>query len=200
MTDPDALLVKRAARGDTAAFGELMERHELRTYNLALRICGDAEDARDATQDAFLTAFRKLGSFRGDSAFTTWLHRVTVNASLDLLRKKRRTPVVALADTDDDRPSAVEPALADHADDVTAAIDAAAALALVPEEFRAAIVLRDVFDLTYEEVATILEVPIGTVRSRLHRGRLTLARAIRDPFGEPSDEQGSSNPQPPRER
>ena len=104
MTDPDAPLVDRALRGDTIAFGELMQRHERTTYNLALRVCIDPEDARDATQDAFMTVFRKLDSFRGDSAFSTWLHRVTVNASLDLLRKKRRTPVVALSD--DDGPSA----------------------------------------------------------------------------------------------
>ena len=199
MTDPDAPLVDRALRGDTTAFGELMQRHERTTYNLALRVCSDPEDARDATQDAFLTVFRKLGSFRGDSAFSTWLHRVTVNASLDLLRKKRRTPVVALAD-DDDRAPTIEPSMPDHADDVTAGIDAAAALAGVPEEFRAVIVLHDVLDLPYDEVARVLEIPIGTVRSRLHRGRLALGRALEPETGEPSGSAGPSNPQPPRKR
>ncbi|MEX2101468.1 MAG: sigma-70 family RNA polymerase sigma factor, partial [Actinomycetota bacterium] len=194
MNDPDALDVKRAQRGDTSAFSELIERNERRTYNLALRVCGDAELARDATQEAWLTAFRKLGQFRGDSAFTTWLHRVTVNASLDLLRKERRAPLLAPAE-DDDATARSDPAVADHADETAGSLDAAGALARIPVEFRTALVLHDVLDLPYEEVASVLDVPIGTVRSRLHRGRIALASAI-DPEGvrEPRGSAGSSNP------
>jgi RNA polymerase sigma-70 factor (ECF subfamily) len=194
VSDPDALTVRRAQHGDTAAFGDLIRRHERRTYNLALRVCGDPELARDAAQEAWLTAFRKLGAFRGDSAFTTWLHRVTVNASLDLLRKERRAPVVALAG-DDDEAASPDPALPDHADETIGSLDAAEALARVPIEFRTALVLHDVLDLPYAEVAEVLEVPLGTVRSRLHRGRLALAELIGtgDPAREPQHHEPASN-------
>ena len=86
----DRELVARAVAGDRFAFGLLIRRHERRVYNLAYRMLGREEDARDATQDAFLVAMRKLSSFRGDAAFTTWMHRVTVNACYDLLRKRKR--------------------------------------------------------------------------------------------------------------
>ncbi len=199
MSDPDALAVRRAQHGDTAGFEELIRRHDRRTYNLALRVCGDPELARDAAQEAWLSAFRKLDAFRGDSAFTTWLHRITVNASLDLLRKEQRAPVVALPARDDD-PGGPEPALADHADETIGSLDAVGALARVPVEFRTALVLHDVLDLPYAEVAEILEVPLGTVRSRLHRGRLQLAELIGagdGPRGEPVGREAASNPTDP---
>ena len=88
----DRELVERAVGGDRFAFGLLVRRHERRVYNLAYRMLGREEDARDATQDAFLVAMRKLSSFRGDAAFTTWMHRVTVNACYDILRRRRRNP------------------------------------------------------------------------------------------------------------
>lgn len=197
MSDPDALAVRRAQHGDTAGFEELIRRHDRRTYNLALRVCGNPELARDAAQEAWLSAFRKLSAFRGDSAFTTWLHRITVNACLDLLRKEQRAPVVALPARDDDADGGgPEPALPDHADETIGSLDAAGALARVPVEFRTALVLHDVLDLPYAEVAEILEVPLGTVRSRLHRGRLQLAELIgagAGPRGEPAGREAASN-------
>lgn len=144
-------------------------------YNLALRMTGREEDARDATQDAFLTALRKLASFRGEAAFTTWLHRVTVNACYDLLRKRQRAP---LLDRDDDHPGPQPPPAPDHADDTSLSIDVQRALMTVPEDFRAVMILHDVRDLPQEEVAAILGIPVGTVKSRLHRGRVALARAL----------------------
>src|ERR671931_2691224 len=88
----DGQLIDRYLLGDQAAFAALVHRHERRVYNLAYRMLGREEDARDATQDAFLSALRKLPSFRGDAAFTTWMHRVTVNACYDILRKRKREP------------------------------------------------------------------------------------------------------------
>jgi RNA polymerase sigma-70 factor, ECF subfamily len=187
----DEELVRRAVGGEPSAFGVLVERHERRVYNLALRMTGREDDARDATQDAFLTALRKLSSFRGDAAFTTWLHRVAVNACYDLLRKRVRAPVL-----DREGEHAPEPAPApDPADDIELSIDVRRALLEVPEDYRVVMLLHDVHDLPYEQVASIVGVPVGTVKSRLHRGRVALARIMgltpereRPVPSEPSDE------------
>ena len=182
MTDSDEDLVRRAAGGDRSAFTRLMERHERRVYNLCLRMVGDLDDASDATQDAFLTAYRKLSSFRGEAAFTTWLHRVAINASYDLLRKRGRAPVLAFSKDHPVEDEGIEPA-PDHADETTGAIEMQRALLAIPEEFRAVLVLHDAQDVPVQEVADILGVPVGTVKSRLHRGRVALARALG--IGEP---------------
>jgi RNA polymerase sigma-70 factor (ECF subfamily) len=172
----DEDLVAAYLSGQTEAFGTLVERHERRVYNLALRMIGREEDARDAVQEAFLTAMRKLSTFRGEAAFTTWMHRVTVNACYDLLRKRRRAPL--LEGHREDGPSEPEPASPDPSTSVDLSLDVRRALLEVPPDYRAAMILHDVQDLPYEEVATILGVPIGTVRSRIHRGRVALARAM----------------------
>jgi RNA polymerase sigma-70 factor (ECF subfamily) len=176
--DRDEDLVRRYLSGDTPAFGILVERHQTRVYNVALRVLGNTEDARDATQDAFLSALRKLGSFRGDAAFTTWMHRVTVNACYDLLRKQRRQPLLRLASDEGRSPPETGPPVPDHAESSSGTIDAARALAQIPDEYRVALVLADVQDLPYEEISRVLDVPVGTVKSRVHRGRLALARAM----------------------
>ena len=179
MIDSDEELVRGYLQGDKEAFSTLVKRHETRVYNVCLRILGNREDARDATQEAFLTALRKLSQFRGDAAFTTWLHRVAVNACYDALRKRKRQPMLHLA-TDDDHQREVEPGppVPDPADALAAGIDVARALAQVPEDYRVALVLADVRDLPYEEIARVLNVPLGTVKSRVHRGRIALARAL----------------------
>lgn len=196
MADPerDDALVRRFLDGDTSAFTTLVQRHETRVFNLCLRILGNRDDARDAAQETFVTALRKLSQFRGDAAFTTWIHRVAVNACYDELRRQRRRPVLhVVPPTDDgaDRPIETGPSTADHADDVAATMDAAAALAQVPEDFRVALVLADVQDVPYEEIARILDVPVGTVKSRVHRGRVALARVMRA-SGEPASRSSSS--------
>lgn len=174
----DRELVRRYLAGDAGAFATLVERHQARVYGLCLRVTGNPEDAADATQEAFVSALRKLGQFRGDAAFTTWMHRVAVNACYDLLRKRSRQPLLHLA-ADDDLPTPeAGPPAPDHADEVAGTHDAAAALARIPEEFRVALVLADVQDLPYEQIAKILDVPIGTVKSRVFRGRIALAQAI----------------------
>lgn len=189
--DPDDLLVHRAADGDQAAFTELVHRHERRVFAVTMRMLGREEDALDATQDAFLTVFRKIGQFRGESAFSTWLHRIAVNACYDILRKKARQPALHLA-TEDDRPREEGPPVADHAGAVAGELDVARALLEVPEDFRAVLVLADVHDLAYEEIAAILQIPTGTVKSRLHRGRLALARAMGLEAAESGREHGAA--------
>lgn len=180
MDEPrDEDLVRRFQGGDAGAFAVLVRRHERRVYNLALRMTGREEDARDATQDAFLSALRKLHTFRGEAAFTTWMHRVTVNACYDLLRKRQRAPLsLEASHADEGRPSRPEPASPGHAERVELAIDVRRALLQVPEEFRAVLLLCDVQDLSYEDAAAALGVPVGTVKSRLHRGRVALGRLL----------------------
>jgi RNA polymerase sigma-70 factor (ECF subfamily) len=186
---PDDLLLRRARDGDTAAFGELVERHQSRIYAVCLRILADPEEARDAAQDTFITAFRKLAQFRGDAAFTTWLHRIAVNACYDELRRAKRRPMLHEAATDDDRAPEPGPPSPDHADEIAGTLDVTRALAAIPDDFRVALVLADVEDLPYEEIARVLEVPVGTVKSRVHRGRIALTKEL---TGEPPGGRGAS--------
>jgi RNA polymerase sigma-70 factor (ECF subfamily) len=171
---PDGELVRRFLAGDAGAATELITRHERRVYAVCLRVLGNPDDAADAAQDALLAMIRKLDGFRGEAAFTTWLYRVAMNVCYDHLRRAKRRPVLR---RDDDAP-APEPALDDHADAVAGAHDVAAALEQVPEDFRVAIVLADVHDLPYDEIAKVLDLPVGTVKSRVHRGRIALAKAL----------------------
>ena len=198
MANPEAdeALVRRYLEGDPSAFATLVERHQTRVFNLCLRILGNREDAFDAAQDTFVAALRKAGQFRGDSAFTTWLHRVAVNACYDELRRQQRRPMLHVVGTQDaDEPHEPGPPSLDHADEVSGTLDAAAALAKVPEEFRVALVLADVQDLPYDQISRILEVPVGTVKSRVHRGRLAMAKAMgltTNPKREPGGSRGAS--------
>jgi RNA polymerase sigma-70 factor, ECF subfamily len=197
VTEPDEVLVRKFLEGDRDAFGTLVERHERRVYNLAFRILGREEDARDATQDAFLAALRKLAGFRGEAQFTTWIHRVTVNACYDLLRKKSRQPMLHLVGENDELGPEPGPPVEDHGDEVAGTTDVERALAKVPVEFRAVLVLHDVQDVAYEEISRILDVPVGTVKSRLHRGRIALAKAMGlRPAGEPGDPAQASERKP----
>jgi RNA polymerase sigma-70 factor (ECF subfamily) len=171
----DDELVRRFLDGDRDAFADLVRRHERRVYNVAYRMLGRPEDAVDAVQDVFLACLRKLPGFRGESAFTTWLYRVTVNVCYDTLRKRKREepPGEELPETP----------VPDGTDAAAAAVDVHRALARVPEEFRAVLVLHDLQGQPYEAVARILGAPLGTVKSRLHRGRVLLARLLREPSG-----------------
>jgi RNA polymerase sigma-70 factor, ECF subfamily len=190
-TDED--LVRRFQDGSAGAFEILVERHQGRVYNLCLRVLGDPEEAADASQDAFVAAIRKLHTFRGEAAFTTWLHRVTVNACYDSLRRKRRRPLLhVLDDAGDERPDPAPP-VPDHAEGVELSIDVERALRTVPDEFRIALVMADVEDLPYERIADILQIPVGTVKSRVFRGRSALGRAMG--VGEPADRSRASEEQ-----
>ena len=167
----DADLITRFRAGDPQAFAELVSRHERRVYNLAYRMLGRAEDARDATQDAFVSCYRNLAKFRGDAAFGTWLHRIAVNACYDVLRKRPPDPVELTEATAGAGPG-------DVAERTAVALDVQRALLVVPAEFRAALILHDIQGLPYEDIALALGVPLGTVKSRLHRGRAALGEAL----------------------
>ena len=187
MAEPsDEDLVRRFLGGERGAFDVLIARHERRVYNLAFRMLGRRDDALDATQETFLACYRKLGGFRGKAAFTTWLHRVALNICYDSLRRRAREEPAR-------EDSEVEPSpVADPADSSATALDVRRALLEVPEDFRAVLVLHDVQGVPYDEIAEAIGVPVGTVKSRLHRGRVSLARALR---GERPDPSHPSNPQ-----
>jgi RNA polymerase sigma-70 factor (ECF subfamily) len=169
----DTDLIARHGDGDTAAFGVLVARHRDRAWAVALRTTGNPEDAGDAVQEAFVKAYRTVASFRGDALFTTWLHRIVVNACLDIMRRSRTRPTLPLDET--------AAALADPADPVgrlDAGHEVVAALARISPDQRAAIVLVDVEGYSVEEAAAVLGVPTGTVKSRCHRGRIQLAELL----------------------
>jgi RNA polymerase sigma-70 factor, ECF subfamily len=167
----DEELVRRFVGGERDAFAVLVERHQARVYNIAFRMLGGREDALDAAQDVFVTCLRKIHGFRGQSAFTTWLHRVTVNVCLDTLRRRRPEQP-----SGDELP---ETPVADPSDAAVQAVDVQRALLGVPEEFRMVLVLHDIQGQPYQTIAEILGAPVGTVKSRLHRGRVALGRALR---------------------
>lgn len=169
--DRDRDLMARAAAGDRGAFTELMDRHEDMVFAVAMRLMRDREAAFDATQETFLTLFRKADRYSGESAVSTWLYRVATNTCLDLLRKQKRRRAEALPEHHDEAdPSAREPFEA-----VEVRGDIEAALASIPVDFRAAVVLSDVHGLSIAEMAEILDVAPGTVKSRVFRGRRLLA-------------------------
>ncbi len=167
----DLELLHAHVAGDPEAFGELVRRHRDRLWAVALRTLGDREEAADALQDAFISAFRAANGFRGDSAVTTWLHRIVVNACLDRVRRRAVRPVVPLPETGPGEPAEPRDAMAEL--DLGLTIDAA--LAQLPIEQRAAIVLVDIHGYSVADTAVILGVAQGTVKSRCARGRGRLA-------------------------
>ncbi|HEX3791301.1 MAG TPA: RNA polymerase sigma factor SigM [Pseudonocardiaceae bacterium] len=170
----DADLIAAHAAGDPRAFAELVHRHRDRLWAVALRTLRDPEEAADALQDAFISAFRAAGSFRAESQVTTWLHRIVVNACLDRIRRRSARPTVPLPEEGPGEPVAEGDAIADR----ETSLVVAAALAELPEEQRAPIVLVDVQGYSVAEAATILGVPQGTVKSRCARGRSKLAKVL----------------------
>ncbi|MEV1048349.1 RNA polymerase sigma factor SigM [Streptomyces sp. NPDC049916] len=185
----DADLLARHVAGDPDAFGELVRRHRDRLWAVALRTLGDREEAADAVQDALVSAFRAAHTFRGQSAVTTWLHRITVNACLDRVRKaaSRRTSPVDDAERLD---QLLEPHESAEAPAVRQDLHRQLqdALATLSAEQRAALVLVDMQGYPVAEAARILEVPSGTVKSRCARGRARLAPLVRHLRGGAADE------------
>jgi len=186
------LLIERARGGDTRAFEDLARREERALYRHALRIVGTTSDAEDIVQDALFSAWRSIASFQGLS-FRAWLFRIATNRALDQLRSRKRRPELPLDPPDDDdvtwaEPVAPGPDLTQLAGDREALAAVETALASLPAEQRTALLLRDVEGFPYEEIAVITSVEIGTVKSRIHRGRLAvrnvlIARGWRGPDG-----------------
>jgi RNA polymerase sigma-70 factor (ECF subfamily) len=189
----DRELVERFARGDAGAFDEIVRQYEQRVYSITLRMTGNGEDARDAMQEVFISALRALRSFRGDAQLSTWIHRVAVNASLDVLRKRKRHAAGPLEEAGDRASDEVGPE--DAAARAARARDVQRALLEVSAEHRAVLILHDLQDLDYAETGAALDIPVGTVKSRLHRARMEMARLL----GHLNDPEPSEGPQPLKE-
>jgi len=168
----DRVLVDAARGGDRDALEQLLRRHYDTIHAVCRRITGNQADADDAAQDAMIAIVRAIGRFDDRARFSTWAYRVAVNASLDELRRRRRRPFLPGDLRDDAHTAAAGGAPAPES--AAARVDVDAALAHLAPEFRAAVVLRDLCQLDYAEIADVLEVPIGTVRSRIARGRAAL--------------------------
>jgi RNA polymerase sigma-70 factor (ECF subfamily) len=178
----DRRLIAECLQGDPAAFGELVRRYQDRLYNTVYRLVDNAEDAQDIVQDAFLSAYQALDSFKGDSLFFTWLYRIAVNTAISLKRKQR---VVLSMDAGRENGALAEPADASEFSRPGRALERAEqerrvqhALNRLSPEHRAVLVMKDMEGQKYEAMAEILRVPIGTIRSRLHRARVELRELL----------------------
>lgn len=172
--DSDLDLIQQVAEGDRRAFDRLMRRHEDLVFSVCVRIMGSRDAALDAAQETLVTIFRKAAQFRGDSAFTTWLYRVTTNTCYDELRKAKRRRTEPLPEHHDP----VDVRVGDDFDAIDMAPTIEAALADLPPDFRAAVVLSDIQGMAMAEIAEALELPVGTVKSRIFRARRQLAEAL----------------------
>ena len=197
----DDELVAAAQRGDGAAMDQLLRRHYDRVHAVCRRIAGSTRDADDAAQEAMIRVVRNLDSFDGRSQFGTWVYRIATNTALDELRKRKRRPQLQIVDDHDGDDGRGGGELADDrahrvVEGVADRLSIDEALADLPDEFKSAVVMRDVGDLDYAEIAAALDIPVGTVKSRIARGRRMLVeklgnheappeRPIHDPPTEP---------------
>ncbi len=174
-------ILTRARRGETAAFEELVRLYEKRVYAVALRSSGNPEDAADIVQEVFLRAWRSIESFRGDSGFSTWLFRITMNLCVDHARHKHAQPQTQPIVTDDETERPLPdpaPTPEEHLDNRELGRELAAALEEISEEHRRIVLLRDVSGMSYTEIAEVLEISEGTVKSRLSRARIALRKVL----------------------
>ncbi len=182
----ESKLIARAVAGDGDAFAELIQPFEARVYNLAYRMSGSREVARDLAQEAFLKVFRALGRFKGQASFSTWLYRVVANTCLDQLRRERRSGAVASldepieTDTGDLRREPADTTFEPERLVLRSELEAEvrSAVTALPPDHRLAILLRDFEDLTYDEIAQVMDCSLGTVKSRISRARCALRNRL----------------------
>lgn len=179
---PERDLITASSQGDRDAFGELVRRYQTKALALSNHLCGNPDDGADAAQEAFFSAWRGLPNFRGDANFSTWLYRLVSNASMDLLRRRKRQDAHAGPSLDDDElcfdapdPSPAPEDLAERRETRRELRDALQALS--PER-RQILILREIHQLSYEEIAQTLSIDVGTVKSRIHRAREALRKIL----------------------
>lgn len=176
--DDEARLLDAARAGDRRAIERLLRIHQPQVHAVCRRITGNDADALDATQEALIAIVRGLPRFDGRARLSTWIYRIATNASLDELRRRKRRPLVGLPEHDGTTIDPADASTPDPGDAVGDRDEVDAALAQLAPDFRAAVVLRDLCQLDYAEIADVLEIPAGTVRSRIARGRAQLADLI----------------------
>jgi len=186
--DSDPALVERALAQDLAAFEQLVARYQNRIMGFVARMLNDREEAEDVTQEVFIKAYRSLDSFRGASSFSTWLYRIAQNLCIDRARKRKRSPQQAYSldepiDKDEDRGGreiadfSTEPSLGVEREELRRQVRQT--VAEMPEKLRSVLVMCDIQGMAYEDIARVLECPVGTVKSRLFHARADLARRLR---------------------
>jgi RNA polymerase sigma-70 factor (ECF subfamily) len=177
----DCELIEQTLQGRPAAFGVLVRKYQDRLFNTLVHVLGDAEDAQDVVQDSFIQAFVKLETFQRTSAFYTWLYRIAMNMAATLRRRKR--PVLSVDEVRDatgQEPIDGGEGPAERLDRQQRERQVRQAIAQLPDEYRAVVVLREIEGFCYETIAEILDLPVGTVRSRLHRARLQLREQLKE--------------------
>jgi len=182
MTWTDEELVDRAKGGDADSFNQLILRWERPIYALAYRVIGREEDARDVCQDTFLRAFRALPGFKGEAKFSSWLYRIALNLCRDWIRRQRRTPTVQMPEGVDPVEMVGEQGPAESIEELVSRRELSAvveeAMALLPEEQRTAIVLKEYHGMTFQEIADLQGCPLSTVKTRLYQGLSVLRRHL----------------------
>jgi RNA polymerase sigma-70 factor, ECF subfamily len=180
----DLELVRRAQRGERGAFDLLVLRYQHKVIKLVARLLRDPAEAEDVAQEAFVKAYRALASFRGDSAFYTWLYRIAVNTARNAMASRQRRPLDYEAELTEGEQSTVEARMR-HTDTPEATVlseeireTVNRAVAALPEDLRTAIILREIEGLSYEEIAAAMDCPVGTVRSRIFRAREAIDRSL----------------------
>jgi RNA polymerase sigma-70 factor (ECF subfamily) len=192
--EDDSYYVALCQQGDTDAFQVLVERHQRKTMNIAYRITGDYEEACETTQEAFLSAFRAIRKFRGEAAFSTWLTGITINCARNTLRKMRHQSSREGISLDDPvetvsgplmygHPSGEEP-LVEQLERQERQAKVQECIGTLEDEFREVLVLRDIQELSYEEIRRILNIPEGTIKSRLFRAREAMKNCLRQVLGD----------------
>ena len=178
MTDLE--LVRAARAGDEGAFETLVRTHEKKIYNLCLRLCGNSDDAADAAQEAFVSAWRALPFFREESNFATWLYRLATNASIDLLRREKRHRAPVSLDDEEQSVDAVDESASPDELYEKKELRAAVLRAMegLSDEQRRILILRELQQLSYQEIAEIMDMELGTVKTRIHRARKNLRNAL----------------------
>ena len=178
--EQEYLIVQRVLEGDTNAFEELVLEYEKKVYNVALRMLNNSEDAADMTQEAFIKAYNSLSGFRGDSKFSVWLTRIVSNLCLDFMRSRNRRPTVSLSMEDEDGED-VQLDIADTSQSPEQLLERSLTresvrrgLQSLPEDYREILLLREIQGLSYDKIAAALDIEVGTVKSRIFRGRKKL--------------------------
>jgi RNA polymerase sigma-70 factor (ECF subfamily) len=182
MTWTDEELVARSQRGDVDSFNQLILRWERPIYALAYRVIGREDEARDVCQEAFLRAFRALPGFKGQAKFSSWLYRITLNLCRDWIRRQRRAPVSQMPEDMDILEAAAARGPSESIEDLVARRELSAvvgeAMALLPEEQRTAIILKEYHGMTFQEIADLQGCPLSTVKTRLYQGLSVLRRQL----------------------